>query len=68
MKLSSKIIEHVLDYIQQSVARGIDRMRTNQEPVPVILCGGGSILIDCNYKFPGVTQVILIILLDFGND
>ncbi len=52
------IIEKVLDYIRQLVGRGIDRMRTNQEPIPVILCGGGSILIDSNQKFPGVTQVI----------
>jgi hypothetical protein len=33
-------------------------MKTNQEPVPVILCGGGSILIDINQSFEGVTKVV----------
>jgi len=48
----------VLDYIKQLTTRGIDRMKTDQEPVPVILCGGGSILIDINQTFAGVTEVV----------
>ena len=35
----------------------IERMKTSFEPVPVILCGGGSILIDIEQSFPGITQV-----------
>jgi hypothetical protein len=56
--LSAEIIEKVLDYIRESVTRGIDRMKTNQGLIPVILCGGGSILIDNNQLYPGVTQVV----------
>jgi hypothetical protein len=33
-------------------------MKTDQEPVPVILCGGGSILIVINQTFAGVTEVV----------
>jgi hypothetical protein len=58
VKLSASIIEQVLDYIKQSITRSIDRLKTNQEPVPVVLCGGGSILIDINQSFDGVTEVI----------
>ncbi len=58
MKLSASIVEQVLDYIKQTTARGIDRLKTNQEPVPVILCGGGSILIDINQCFAGVIEII----------
>ncbi|CAF1298365.1 unnamed protein product [Rotaria sordida] len=31
---------------------------TNEESVPVILCGGGSILMDINQAFAGVTEII----------
>ncbi|CAF1326807.1 unnamed protein product [Rotaria sp. Silwood1] len=58
VKLSTFIVEQVLDYIKQLVTRSIERMKTNLESVPVILCGGGSILIDINQSFPGVTQMI----------
>ncbi|CAF1059782.1 unnamed protein product [Rotaria sordida] len=58
VKLSSSIVEQVLDYIKQSTTRNIDRVKTNEESVPVILCGGGSILIDINQAFAGVTKII----------
>ncbi|CAF2799725.1 unnamed protein product [Rotaria sp. Silwood2] len=56
--LPSFIIEQVLDHIINTISRGIDRMKTNQEPIPVILCGGGSILISPEQTFDGVTQMI----------
>lgn len=43
-------------------------MKTNQEPIPVILCGGGSILIDSNQLFPGVTQVVYYPIHHFRDD
>ncbi|CAF3567449.1 unnamed protein product [Rotaria sp. Silwood1] len=58
VKLSASIVEQVLDYIKQTMIRSIDRMKTNSEPVSVILCGGGSILIDINQSLPGVTKMI----------
>lgn len=56
--ISREIVEKALEYVHQSVTRGIDRMKTNQDEIPVILCGGGSILIDTNRTFPGVSQII----------
>ncbi|CAF1166019.1 unnamed protein product [Adineta ricciae] len=58
VKLPAKIIEQVLEYVNKTVTNGVDRMKTNPEPVPVILCGGGCILIDQNKSFPGVTKII----------
>ena len=55
--LPMSIVQQVLDHVHQSVARGIDRMKTSPELIPVILCGGGSILLDVHQSFPGVSQV-----------
>ncbi|CAF1485776.1 unnamed protein product [Rotaria magnacalcarata] len=60
VKLSSFIVEQVLDYVKELVTRNIERMKTNIEPVPVVLCGGGSILIDIDQSFPDVTQVLIV--------
>lgn len=37
--------------------RNIDRMKTSDEPWPLILCGGGSIIIDREQTFPGISEV-----------
>jgi hypothetical protein len=34
-------------------------MKTNKEPVPVLVCGGGSILIDPKQSFEGVIEVFI---------
>ncbi|CAF4344479.1 unnamed protein product, partial [Rotaria magnacalcarata] len=60
VKLSSFIVEQVLDYVKELVTRNIERMKTNIEPVPVVLCGGGPILIDIDQSFPDVTQMVRI--------
>ena len=39
------------------VAGGVDRMKTSAEPVPLILVGGGAVLI--NRDIPGTTEVIV---------
>jgi hypothetical protein len=59
VELAPSIVEQVLNYIRSTITRGIDRMKTNKEPVPVILCGGGSILMDLKQSFEGVTQVCI---------
>ncbi len=38
-------VHAVLDRIQEIVAAAIDRMKTSSEPVPVIIVGGGSVLV-----------------------
>ena len=58
MNISSAIVEQALEFIKKTIATGVDRMKTNKEPVPVIICGGGSILIDPQQQFEGVTQII----------
>ncbi|UJR08010.1 hypothetical protein I4U23_012288 [Adineta vaga] len=58
VNVSTEIIEQVLSYVKETITKGVDRMKTNPEPIPVILCGGGSILVDCNQSYPGVTKMI----------
>ena len=38
-------IEAALNKIQEIVAAAVDRMKTSSEPVPVIIVGGGSVLV-----------------------
>ncbi|CAF0859847.1 unnamed protein product [Adineta steineri] len=58
VKISTSIVQQVLDYIKQLVIKNVDRIKTNSEPVPIILCGGGSILIDTNQSIPDVIQIV----------
>ncbi len=44
--LSTELVGEGVDRIHQIVAEGVDRMKTNAEPIPLILVGGGSVLID----------------------
>lgn len=39
-------VEAGLSWIEREVADAVDRMRTTDEPLPVILVGGGSVLLD----------------------
>lgn len=43
--LSSHSVERVLQEIQHMVEQAVDRMKTSAAPVPVVLVGGGSILV-----------------------
>lgn len=38
-------VHAVLDRIQEIVAAAVDRMKTSSEPIPVIIVGGGSVLV-----------------------
>ncbi|CAF1316545.1 unnamed protein product, partial [Adineta ricciae] len=58
VEIPTSVIRQVLDHIKSTINRGIDRMKTNQEPVSVILCGGGSILVDIKESFTDVTEII----------
>jgi N-methylhydantoinase A/oxoprolinase/acetone carboxylase beta subunit len=46
--------ERPLKAIAERVSEAVDRMRTSAEPLPVVLVGGGSILID---ELPGFADV-----------
>ena len=43
--LDSRLVADALERIQEIVAVAVDRMKTSAEPVPVIVVGGGSVLV-----------------------
>jgi N-methylhydantoinase A/oxoprolinase/acetone carboxylase beta subunit len=53
--ISHKVAEKANQLMLDMIEEGIDRMKTSQEDVPVILVGGGSILVSSTLK--GVSQV-----------
>lgn len=63
--LSREMIDGAIDVIHHMLEEGIDRMKTAAAPVPLILVGGGSILI----KLPlaGVNKVIVPDHADVAN-
>ncbi|XP_076436950.1 uncharacterized protein LOC143276323 isoform X2 [Babylonia areolata] len=48
-----------LKRMQKTVEDAIDSVRVSSEPLPVILVGGGSKLLDSNTKMPGVSEILL---------
>lgn len=57
--------EKVMKRIMETVTRGIDRMKLSNEPVPLVLVGGGSVLIWD--KIEGVSEVIRPDSFDVAN-
>lgn len=55
--ISHQKIEAAVEKIHAILAQGVDRMKTSAEAVPLILVGGGSVLIDRD--IPGVSEVII---------
>ncbi len=53
---SKPVVEKALDEIHKKIEIGIDRMKTSADPVPLILVGGGSILV--SQKIAGTTDTI----------
>jgi N-methylhydantoinase A/oxoprolinase/acetone carboxylase beta subunit len=53
--LDPTLVTAGLDAMQRRVEEAIDRMKVSREPVPVILVGGGSILV--SEAFDGVSEV-----------
>ncbi|KOV84145.1 hydantoinase/oxoprolinase N-terminal domain-containing protein [Nocardia sp. NRRL S-836] len=54
--LDRSLVSSVLDHVSDRVAGLVDRMRTGPEPVPVVLVGGGSVLVP--EKPAGVSELI----------
>lgn len=59
------LVESVLDLIHLKIEDAIDQMKTNSRPVPVILVGGGSILVSRPLK--GASQVLRPDYADVAN-
>ena len=43
--LDPLFVQRVLDRIAERVSEAVDRMRTSPEPIPVVVVGGGSVLV-----------------------
>ena len=54
--LEPELIENVIQTIHRMVDEAVDRMKTSSDPLPVILVGGGSILI--SRDLPSASKVI----------
>ncbi|MCY4156888.1 MAG: hydantoinase/oxoprolinase family protein [Gammaproteobacteria bacterium] len=50
-------VEAVVGEIHRMLAEGVDRMKTSAEPIPLVLVGGGSVLI--SEEIPGVSEIIV---------
>lgn len=55
--LPKSTIDAAVTEIHRIVAEGVDRMKTSAERVPLILVGGGSVLVD--QDIPGTSEVII---------
>ena len=55
--LSRDLVEKGVDGIHNIVAEGVDRMKTSADPIPLILVGGGSVLV--NRDIAGTSEVII---------
>lgn len=53
--LSDEVVRGVLDIVHRKIEDAIDQMKTNSRPVPVVLVGGGAILVSRALK--GASQV-----------
>jgi N-methylhydantoinase A/oxoprolinase/acetone carboxylase beta subunit len=54
--LDPALVASGLEFMQRRVEEAIDRMKLSRDPVPVILVGGGSILV--GEKFNGASEVL----------
>jgi N-methylhydantoinase A/oxoprolinase/acetone carboxylase beta subunit len=48
--------ERGLELIRETVAETVDRMKTNPDPIPVVVVGGGSILL--GDELPGASELV----------
>jgi len=55
--LSGSLIDQAVDRIHRIIADGVDRMKISADPVPLVLVGGGSVLVD--REIAGVSEVII---------
>jgi N-methylhydantoinase A/oxoprolinase/acetone carboxylase beta subunit len=63
--LSATTVQSAVDRIHQILANGVDRMKVSADLIPLVLVGGGSVLI--NRPIPGVSRVIVPDHADVAN-
>ena len=54
--LDRELVRECLKLIEARVARAVDRMRTSAMPIPVVVVGGGSILL--GDRLPGASELV----------
>ncbi len=55
--LDRRLVDAAVAEIHRMFADGVDRMKTSVAPLPLVLVGGGSVLI--NRDIPGVSRIII---------
>ncbi len=63
--LSRALINSAVDRIHEIIAEGIDRMKVSADDVPLVLVGGGSVLV--NRPIPGVSEIVIPKNADVAN-
>jgi N-methylhydantoinase A/oxoprolinase/acetone carboxylase beta subunit len=54
--LEAGSVERVLTRIEQTIVDAVDRMKTTADPVPVVVVGGGSVLL--GEELPGASRLV----------
>jgi N-methylhydantoinase A/oxoprolinase/acetone carboxylase beta subunit len=54
--LDKKLVADALERIQEMIAAGVDRMKTSADAVPVIIVGGGSVLV--SHDVAGASEMV----------
>jgi N-methylhydantoinase A/oxoprolinase/acetone carboxylase beta subunit len=54
--LPAGLIKHSLQYMEDRIAEAVDRMKTSAEAIPIVVVGGGSILL--RDKLPGASELV----------
>ena len=65
--LSKEFVENAVSTIHEMISKSIDQMRFSHEKMPLILVGGGSIMIDDKKQFDGVAEIIKPEFYDVAN-
>ncbi|WP_293696402.1 hydantoinase/oxoprolinase family protein [uncultured Agrococcus sp.] len=54
--LDAELVDRVLQRISERISEAVDRMRTSPDPIPVVVVGGGSIMIPRDLPLFGEVQ------------
>lgn len=54
--LDPSLVRRSLERIEQAITEAVDRMKTTAQPAPVVVVGGGSVLL--GQRLPGAAEVI----------
>ena len=54
--LDRELVQRLLDGIEQRIGAVVDRMKTSREPIPVVVVGGGSVLLAD--RLPGASELV----------